>query len=267
MPQLFHLNCVHIVSPINDSVSGHCLLVQDGDKLVLIDTGIGLLDTQNPEERIGKELVDIVGYRFDESRTALRQIEALGFDPKQVTDCVISHMDNDHIGGLADFPNATVHLSTEEWDAFANGNPRYLQLPLAHSPRIRTYTTSDNRWFGFEARRLELSLDCEIYLIPLFGHTLGHCGVALQVDGQWLFYVADAYYMKVELSGQQHPVQELAQIRADNNEWRLQSLEQIRKLTIEHPEIALYSYHDIDEFRQFLAGDKARFPSGGAFQQ
>lgn len=122
MPEIYHLNCVKIVSPINDNVCGHCLLVKENDKLILIDTGIGLLDTLNPTERIGQQLIDIVGYHFDENQTAVRRIENLGLNPKNVTDCVISHLDNDHIGGLADFPEATVHVSIEELDNFNSGN-------------------------------------------------------------------------------------------------------------------------------------------------
>lgn len=86
MPQIHHLNCVKIVSPVNDNVCGHCLLIQENDKLILVDTGIGLLDIQNPEERIGQQLIDMVGYRFDENQTAIRQIEKLGLDPEKVTD-------------------------------------------------------------------------------------------------------------------------------------------------------------------------------------
>jgi hypothetical protein len=54
MAEIHHLNCVKIVSPINDNVCVHCLLVKDNDKLILIDTGIGLLDALNPVERIGQ---------------------------------------------------------------------------------------------------------------------------------------------------------------------------------------------------------------------
>lgn len=50
MTQIHHLNCVRIVSPFNDNVCGHCLLIQEDNKLILIDTGIGLLDTQQPVE-------------------------------------------------------------------------------------------------------------------------------------------------------------------------------------------------------------------------
>uniref|UniRef100_UPI0025B850B8 MBL fold metallo-hydrolase n=1 Tax=Chryseobacterium sp. TaxID=1871047 RepID=UPI0025B850B8 len=246
--QLYHLNCVEIDSPMGSKAIGHCLLIKKNNNLILIDTGIGLLDIQNPEKRIGKELIDIVGYSFNENQTALRQIENLGFDPQNVTDCVISHLDNDHIGGLADFPNATVHVGIEEFNNFNSGNPRYLKIPLAHNPIIKTYKKSDFDWFGFEARKVNVSIEAEIYLVPLFGHTLGHCGVALKADKKWLFYVADAYYLKSELTDFNHPVNELARVRADDNDLRIATLDKLRRFVNNHPEVDIWSYHDEEEF-------------------
>ncbi len=255
MAEIYHLNCVTIVSPINDNVCGHCLLLKENDKLILVDTGIGLLDVLNPIERIGQQLIDIVGYRFDENQASVRQIENLGLDPEKVTDCIISHLDNDHIGGLADFAKATVHLSAEELDNFNLDNPRYLKLPLAHYPAIRTYAKSDLEWFGFEARKIIADIETDIFLIPLFGHTLGHCGVALKAEDKWLFYVGDAYYMRIELNDINHPVNELAQIRADNNDLRVATVDKIRKLLKDHPEIEIFGYHDIEDFRLYKNGN------------
>lgn len=252
MLRIHHLNCVTIVMPTNDIVSGHCLLLSEKDKLVLVDTGIGLMDTKCPAERIGKELIEMVGYRFDENQTAVRQIEQLGFDPSAVTDCVISHLDNDHIGGLPDFPKATVHISIEELANFNSGNPRYLKVPLEHNPTIKTHPKADYDWFGFEARKVDTGIDAEIFLVPLFGHTRGHCGVAIKQPGnKWLFYVGDAYYLRAELTNAEHPVNELAKMRADDNELRVATVEKIRKLANAHPEIDIYGYHDIEEFKRY----------------
>lgn len=255
MVEVYHLNCVNIVSPINDNVCGHCLLLKDNDKLILVDTGIGLLDILNPIERIGQQLIDIVGYRFDEMQTAVRQIENLGLDPEKVTDCIISHLDNDHIGGLADFPKATVHVGIEEFENYISGNPRYLKIPLSHNPTIKTYKKSDFSWFGFEARKIIADIETDVFLIPLFGHTLGHSGVALKKDNKWLFYIADAYYMRIELNDINHPVNELAQIRADNNDLRIATVDKIRKLLKDHPEIEIFGYHDIEEFKLYKNGN------------
>lgn len=135
MVKVHHLNCVEIQSPVGSRAIGHCLLLETKDNLVLVDIGIGLLDTQNPEERIGKEFIDVVGYHFDEKNTAIRQIENLGLDPRNVTDCIISHLDNDYIGGLPDFPQATVQVGIEELENL-EVNPTALQKMKGQSPEV-----------------------------------------------------------------------------------------------------------------------------------
>ncbi|MBS0624930.1 MAG: MBL fold metallo-hydrolase [Verrucomicrobia bacterium] len=249
MTKVHHLNCLEIQSPYGRAI-GHCLLVEMANKLILIDAGIGLADTKTPYERIGKQLIDIVGFRFNEEWTAAKQIEKLGFSPKNVTDCIISHLDPDHIGGLVDFPNAKVHMAAEEYENFKSGNPRYLCHQLDHGPEIKTYSKSTQTWFDFEARKVDVTP--EIYLIPLFGHTLGHCGVALKQESKWLFYIGDAYYLKAELQNPKHPVDELATLRADNNEWRNKTLNKIRNFMGANPEVEVFGYHDFEEFKLFF---------------
>lgn len=250
MPAVHHLNCVSIVSPLASAVCGHCLLLNENGRMVLIDTGIGLLDCRHPNERIGRALIDLVGYRFNEALTAFKQIEGMGLDPSHVTDCIITHLDNDHIGGLADFPGATVHVSAEELENYGRGNPRYLKAQMAHEPHIRTYERTDLNWFGFEARRIDAGLATEILLIPLFGHTLGQCGVAVRINDRWLFHAADAYYLRAELSTQDHPVEQLARMRADDDRLRVATIARIKRLVAEHPEIDVFCYHDMEEFER-----------------
>jgi glyoxylase-like metal-dependent hydrolase (beta-lactamase superfamily II) len=149
---------------------------------------------------------------------------------------------------LADFPNAKVHLGIEEYENFNNANPRYLSHQLDHNPTIKTYSKSSQTWFDFEARKVDVGSEIEIYLIPLFGHTLGHCGIALKHQSQWLLYVGDAYYLRAELTDLNHPVNELATMRADDNELRIATLNKIRNFIAQHPEVKVFGYHDINEF-------------------
>jgi len=246
--KVHHLNCVQIESPIGSAI-GHCLLLEDQESLALIDAGIGLAETQEPEKRLGKELIESTGFILNEERTAIRQIERLGLQPEGVKNIVCSHLDPDHIGGLADFPTATVHVAEEEYESFQNGHERYLPQQLSHDPEVKLYAQNDSQWFGVPARKLNLDLNTEIYLIPLFGHTPGHCGVAFQANGKWTFYVGDAYYLRVELTDGDHPVEQLATIRAVDNDRRKQSLEQIRQLIKKHGnELVYFGYHDPTEF-------------------
>ncbi|MBV7533718.1 MBL fold metallo-hydrolase [Chitinophaga sp. sic0106] len=248
MVKIHHLNCLDLQSPIGGSAIGHCLLLETEHKLVLIDTGIGLLDTLQPAIRIGQDYIDRIGYRFNEALTAFRQLEQLGLPTDSVTDCIISHLDNDHIGGLADFPDAAVHISTEEYENFKAGNPRYLQTPLAHHPNIITYGPSSEKWYGFEARKINIDIAWDIFLVPLFGHTNGHCGVAIHADDHWIFYVGDAYYLRAELNDPHHPIHQMTKMNADNDELRVNNLNKIRELVQREPGIVVYGYHDEEEY-------------------
>ncbi|TVZ26067.1 glyoxylase-like metal-dependent hydrolase (beta-lactamase superfamily II) [Gillisia sp. Hel_I_86] len=248
MLKVHHLNCVIIKSPMGKAI-GHCLLLEQNKNLVLVDCGIGLSEAQNPEEKLGKELVDAVGFQLDPEITAIKQIQKLGFNPSKVTDCICSHLDPDHIGGLTDFPNARVHVSKEEYVAFKEGNERYLPYQLEHNPKIKLYEDNDGEWFGLPSRKIDLNFETEMYLIPLFGHTLGHCGIAFQKDDdKWVFYVGDAYYLKAEINEINHPIDELASIRAVDNNLRKESLNKVRTVVKKYADkIEYFGYHDPTE--------------------
>lgn len=257
MKRIHHLNCVKVSIPMNDDVIGHCLLIEEDDNLLLIDTGVGVQDVIHPDERLGAELIEAVGFQLDIKLTAYRQIVQLGLNPSHVKDCIISHLDPDHTGGLADFPDAKVHVSAEELINFYSDNPRYLEGHLDHNPPIEQYASSHKQWFGLEARKVNSSLKTEIYLIPLFGHTLGHCGIALKWDEKWIFYIGDAYYLRAELEDAQHPAGQLAEARADDNTRRLESMEKIKMLMKNHPEIEIFGYHDREEFTKYIMESEA----------
>lgn len=115
---------------------------------------------------------------------------------------------------------------------------------LAHWPVVHTYGGSQERWYGLEARRMNTGFKANILLVPLPGHTLGHCGVAIEKEDGWWLHVGDAYYYRIETETDEHPVSQLAAVRADNNELRLQSLEKIKQLMRRYPDIEIFSTHD-----------------------
>lgn len=248
MTTIHHVNCGTLVVPTYPTVVCHCLLLQDRDRLALVDTGIGLRDVRNPVERLGQPLIDMAGFRFHESDTAVRRIEALGLSAADVRHVVLTHADPDHAGGLADFPNAQVHVSEEEQAHVASGHWRYVPTQFAHGPVWKTYGRSARRWFGLEARPVELGFSSDVLLIPLFGHTVGHCGVAVRQGDRWLLHAGDAYYLRVELTADDHPVSALAAQRADDDRLRQVSLEQIRRLLRDHgDEVDVIGYHELSE--------------------
>ena len=243
-----HINCGTLRVTGYPPVACHCLLLEDKKGLALVDTGIGLLDVRDPMGRLGQALIDMAGFQFNEPETAVRRIEQLGLQPEDVRHIVLTHGDPDHVGGLADFPQALVHVAAEELAQVQSGHGRYVPSQFEHKSHWQTYGASQRRWFGLEARPVDLNFSSEVLLIPLFGHTLGHCGVAIRQQNRWLLHVGDAYYLRAELTQDDHPVSAIAKQRADNDEWRRRSLSELRRLSRDHgDEIELCGYHDISE--------------------
>ena len=171
-----------------------CLLVETRQGPVLVDTGLGQDDYVHRSCILRLfQLVTIVP--LDPEEAAARQIARLGYRIEDVRHIVLTHMHFDHCGGLPDFPGAKVHVHRREYEAF-NGPLRrwtdvaYVHRHIAHRPSFALYEHGGDKWFDFEAIRLPF--EPEIWLVPLFGHTRGHCGVAIQTGQGWLFHVADA---------------------------------------------------------------------------
>jgi len=49
---IFHLNCLKISTAINPDVIGHCLLIENYGRLILVDTGLGVMDNLYAQIRI-----------------------------------------------------------------------------------------------------------------------------------------------------------------------------------------------------------------------
>jgi glyoxylase-like metal-dependent hydrolase (beta-lactamase superfamily II) len=174
-------------------VGGMCIVVETDEGLVLVDTGLGLHDHASPSWIMRLFIADF-GLRWDPDTTAVRQLAKHGFPAEAVRHIVLTHLHFDHAGGLPDFPHAQVHVHRREHQAFHH--PRswievaYDRADAAHGPHWVLYDRPDADWMGFEAIRLPFTPT--MYLVPLFGHTRGHCGVAIQDGDHWTFQCADA---------------------------------------------------------------------------
>lgn len=182
----------------------HCLLIEGRDGLILVDTGLGTGDVANPH-RLGAAFQAVVRPRLMMSETAFHQIRELGLDPRDVRHIVPTHLDLDHAGGLSDFPMAQVQVFRKELDAAMGRHSlkekgRYIPSQWAHGPRWVPRDATGERWMGFEAARALPGTDDEVLLIPLHGHTQGHCGVAVRTDRGWLLHCGDAYFHRDEMN-------------------------------------------------------------------
>lgn len=209
--KIYHLNCgtmkisrVWTAGRIPDHAVCHCLLIDTGRGLILVDSGIGTRDLVDPS-RLGL-MRYLLPVREDMNETALHQVLSLGYKTDDVRHIVMTHLDQDHTGGIPDFPQATIHVLADEHKAAANPsgfreNFRYRKVHLDAAKSWETYEgRPDDEWFGFPCIRSLIGLPEEIILVPLPGHTRGHCGVAIATDDGWLFHTGDSYFTASDMA-------------------------------------------------------------------
>jgi glyoxylase-like metal-dependent hydrolase (beta-lactamase superfamily II) len=100
-----------------------CLLVEDGDRLILIDNGLG-----------DKQDAKFFGHYEPHGDATLEgSLNRLGFSPNDITDMFLSHLHFDHCGGsikrsgdgyVPTFPNARYWSNEYHWDWATSPNPR-----------------------------------------------------------------------------------------------------------------------------------------------
>ncbi|MGQ0836985.1 MBL fold metallo-hydrolase [Actinokineospora sp.] len=239
----------------------HVLLVESNDGLVLVDTGFGLSDLSALPGVLPPAFVRLVRPVPDPAQAAVRRVAELGFAPADVRHIVLTHLDLDHAGGLADFPDATVHVYGPEHRAAtaratAVERERYRSAHWAHGPKWEIYEPSAGEpWFGLEAVRGLTGLSEDFLLVPLAGHTRGHVGVAVRSDDGWLLHAGDTYFNRDEMvpdSPSCPPLLRFFQARMQvDGPARLANQARVRDLVRAHgAEVTVFSAHDATELRR-----------------
>jgi glyoxylase-like metal-dependent hydrolase (beta-lactamase superfamily II) len=205
--KIHHLNCgtMHPIGAPCGLVC-HVLLLETPGGLVLVDSGLGLLDAVQPARRFGPSRA-FVRPVFDPQEAAITQIRNLGFEPHDVRHILLTHFDADHVGGLADFPWASVHLTSAE--AFAAMHPgtmvergRYLPATREHGPHLVEHSPSHSEsWQGFAAAKPLTEIADGIVLVSLPGHTRGHAAYAIDAGDRWILHAGDAFYHPGQING------------------------------------------------------------------
>lgn len=101
-----------------------CLLIEDGDRLILVDSGMGDKQSEKFFSFYEPQGPGVVG--------ALRQA---GYTPEDVTDHILTHLHFDHCGGsvirhgasgelIPTFPNAKYYIHQDHWHAATHPNAR-----------------------------------------------------------------------------------------------------------------------------------------------
>jgi glyoxylase-like metal-dependent hydrolase (beta-lactamase superfamily II) len=154
------------------------LLINTGNKLILIDTGTA-------------------GQITDTAGTMLANLAVAGVSPDAIDTIVISHFHPDHIDGLKTkdggkvFPNAEILVPEPEWDFWMDdGNE------ARATGSVLGYFRNARRIFrdiAKEVRRFKPGAEVApgIVSIPAYGHTPGHTAFAIHSGKESLLVMSD----------------------------------------------------------------------------
>jgi len=162
-----------------------CLLVEDSDRLILIDNGIG--DKQDAKF--------FSHYYLNGDESLITSIHKAGFSEKDITDMFLTHLHFDHCGGGVTrndasleltFPNARYWSNAEHWEWATKPNPRerasFLKeniLPMKESGQLEFINTNEESPFS----------DFNIFFAS--GHTDKMMIPMIRYKGKIVCYMAD----------------------------------------------------------------------------
>ena len=169
-------------------MSARCLLIEDGEKLILIDAGLG----NKQSEKFFSH------YDRSGDMTLESSLASCGFGVEDVTDVFLTHLHFDHCGGATKregdkivpvFKNAKFWCSKNHWEwASVSPNPRekasFLEenlLPLKESGQLNLFDSTED---GFCS---ELGFD----LLLVDGHTEKMALPKVQYKGKTILFASD----------------------------------------------------------------------------
>jgi glyoxylase-like metal-dependent hydrolase (beta-lactamase superfamily II) len=151
--------------------------------LILFDTGqdrASVTDVAYFPGGIAGVLYDRLA-RFDigEDDTLTAQLAALGYGPADVGTAILSHLHQDHIGGLPELTGADLLVPAAEWAELARPGPElrgflrsHIQLPGLKWHQVSPEPTRDPSLAPF-TESLDVMGDGSLMLLPTPGHTGG----------------------------------------------------------------------------------------------
>jgi N-acyl homoserine lactone hydrolase len=169
-------------------------VIEHAKRLILFDTGQDRASVTDDAYFPG----GVTGYlyhrlaRFDigEDDTLTAQLAMLGYVPADVRIAIVSHLHEDHIGGLRELAGSELLVSAAEWAELAKPAPElrgflrsHIQLPGLKWRQVRMEPTGDPALAPF-TESLDVMGDGSLVLLPTPGHTAGSLSLLIRRVGR-----------------------------------------------------------------------------------
>jgi glyoxylase-like metal-dependent hydrolase (beta-lactamase superfamily II) len=170
-----------------------CLLIEDGNRLILIDNGIG--DKQD-EKFLGH-------YHLHGNETLDTSLAKHGFSKDDITDVFLTHMHFDHCGGsikregdklVPAFKNATFWSNEAHWEWATKPNDRekasFLKeniLPIEESGQLKFVVPGESQFHQLSSSDFNENMSVRF----VSGHTESMMLPQINYNGKTIVYMAD----------------------------------------------------------------------------
>ncbi|MDF5758841.1 N-acyl homoserine lactonase family protein [Spongiactinospora sp. TRM90649] len=149
--------------------------------LMLVDTGVNWEQAHDHDGYYGitsRLLTERDEYRLTPAQDLRVRLARLGYDAGDVTTVFLTHVHDDHAGGLRHLPRAEVVLDRRDWDQGVL-YPHSFDLV---KERL-SFPAFDSGAFGAFPAAQDHFGDGSVVLLPAPGHSPGHMCVLLRLDG------------------------------------------------------------------------------------
>jgi N-acyl homoserine lactone hydrolase len=165
-------------------------VIEHAKGLILFDTGQDRASVTDEAYFPGGLTGFIYGRvaRFDigEQDTLTAQLGALGYAPADVDTAILSHLHEDHIGGIAELKDADLLVSAAEWAQLSKAVPEprgflrdHIQVPGSKWHQISLEPASDPAVAPF-TESLDVMADGSLVLLATPGHTEGSISLLIR---------------------------------------------------------------------------------------
>jgi len=228
--------------PINVYVLEH----RDG--LVLFDAGLDPAIATDPNyiaSPVGRFFMrKLFRLHITSDDTLTKKLDRLGYAAADVRKVIVSHLHFDHVGGIAEVPQAELFVSGDEWRQLSGPHPErdfilreHIELSGAKWRQIE-FAPTDDPLLALFGGCYDVMGDGSMTLLPTPGHTPGSMSMLVRTDGVPPFLlVGDLTYeldllMKDQIPGTGDKAQLLA------------SFARVRALKKQLPDLVILPTHD-----------------------
>jgi N-acyl homoserine lactone hydrolase len=191
-------------------------VIEHANGLVLFDTGQDRAsvtdDSYFPDGLTGVVYDRLARFDIGEEETLTAQLATLGYSPSDVDTAILSHLHEDHMGGLRELKDADLMVSATEWAELSKLAPeprgflrKHIQIPGLKWQPIALDSTNDPTLAPF-TNALDVMGDGSLVLLPTPGHTPGSMALLVRRgSGSPLLLVGDLTYEAGLLERRQIP--------------------------------------------------------------